>query len=147
MTERIWARVDVGMLRDPKVRGLSPESKVIFLAAILHSREHLTDGHVTGRELRQMVADHLPQPMTNVSRAHHRLIRRVSFELLESGLFVTLNDTPLEYLIPAYGQWQETRATVEKRREDARQRAARYRRRNPHPRSLNGHGGLFGMPP
>ena len=51
---RLWARIDVGYFDNAKISDAldaSSNAVTMHLASILHSAQHLTDGHVSPRSM------------------------------------------------------------------------------------------------
>jgi hypothetical protein len=52
---KLWAGIEVDWFRNPQVRRLSSDAKLLFIAARLYASEHLTDGRIE-RDAVEMIA-------------------------------------------------------------------------------------------
>jgi hypothetical protein len=73
-----WVKIDIGYLRHPKLSGLPTDAKVLHLASILWTAEHLTDGHVPHRSLTDL---------SQIADIHPRWAKRRAATLVEAGLW------------------------------------------------------------
>ena len=56
--KRLWAKIDLGYFSNPKVADVLDESTdavCMHIASILHSGQHLTDGHVSPRAMQRAI--------------------------------------------------------------------------------------------
>lgn len=112
-----WVKIDTSYLSHPKIVGLHEQSKLLHLASILWTAEHLTDGDIPVSALRAVVDRASIAPRW----AGHRVAELVSrglWDELASGWhvhdFETHNRT-------------STRAFVERERESWADRQRRHR--------------------
>ena len=101
-----YANLDDNFADHPKIAGLSDAAFRLHVAGICYSARHLTDG--------LLAADEAP-------RLVRRFRKAALNELLDRGLWDRVLDGA--YAIHDYLDWNPSRATVEKRREDARKAA------------------------
>jgi hypothetical protein len=97
--------------RHPKVLKVSPAARWLWFAAICHAREHETDGRVD-REAIDTLGVPRPWPLVG--------------QLLASRMF---EEDGEGYRVPGFEDWQETRAEIEERRQETRERVAEFRRK------------------
>lgn len=101
-----WIKLDVNFLRNPKIIRLSDDAKLLYVAALCYSADHLTDGFI-------------------VNEAMHSLGKSENIdELIEKGLLYFTIDG---YQIHDYLEHQESRKKVLAQRESAKNRLAKYR--------------------
>jgi len=95
-----WAAIDVDLLTDPKIVGLTAAERVAYLGSILWTTKHLTDGHVPRAALAACGAN-----------------RKQAEKFVSLGLWERLDDG---YVLAAWHKWQKPRdvwqATLESRR-------------------------------
>ena len=120
---RTWVKLDVGYLSHPKVIGLHQSAKLLHLASILWTAEHLTDGYVTPKALRELSES---VPIAVRWRGHH------ASALVEAGLWDPVPAPTGGWLVHDFTEHNasSTRAAVEKSREQVRERVARHRSRD-----------------
>ena len=86
-----WAAIDVDLLTDPKIVGLTTAERLAYVASILWTTKHLTDGHVPTAAL----------GVCGVTRK-------------QAQKFVTLHlwehDEDGGYVLTAWHKWQKPRA-------------------------------------
>lgn len=116
-----YAKVDVRLLRHPKLLDLSPGCLLLYLASVLWSVEHLSDGHIPATAL---------DPLGQAARVPTRWRRRYATQLVECGLW---HSVPVEqggWQVHDFDDWQLSKHEVaERRAADAeRQRRSRARR-------------------
>lgn len=106
-----WVRIDDGFISHPKTLQLSHKAIVLHLTGLTHCATHLTDGVVDKTAMRMLLAT-------------ARVTKKALTELLELEMW---SDQGKEYVIHDYLEYQESRATVLKRRADATDRKRRQR--------------------
>ena len=106
-----WFRVDDGFYSHPKVLALSPEAVTLWVRAGSYCGKHLTDGYV-GKEALYLLR----------AEDDHAL------ELVSAGLWIKAVNG---YQFHDWADYQDTRDTVEKRRESWRKRQNRHRNGSP----------------
>lgn len=113
-----WVKLDVSYLRNPKVRGLcSDKHRLLHLASILWTAEHLTDGYVPASALPELCQAASIGPSYRV-RAAQALVRQQLWEQAADG-----------WIVHDFAEWNaaSTREEVQRRREQWRQRQRRRR--------------------
>lgn len=118
-----WAKVDVGYLSHPKLLGLPPPAKLLHLASILWTAEHLTDGYVPARALLEL---------SRSVPTHSRHTRGYVQQLVDRALWDVVPEPAGGWIVHDFADHNasSTRAAVEKAREQTRDRVARYRARD-----------------
>ena len=114
-----WVKVEQSYLRHPKVARLSPEAKLLHLASILWTAEHLQDGYVPATALRQLCDD---VPIASRWRRHYAVA------LVSAGLWDEVEDGWIVHDFDEHNH-SSTRAVVEQERAATRERVRRYRKR------------------
>lgn len=109
--------IDVSYLRHPKLRGVSGPARLLHLASILWTAEHLTDGFVPVTALRQLYDD------ANIAARHGQ---RHVVELTTGRLWEQATDGFLVHDFADHN-WSSTRAVVEANRLANRERQRRKR--------------------
>lgn len=117
-----WVKLDIAYLRHPKLLGLAPAARLMHLASILWTAEHLTDGYVP------------PGALLDISRtapAHSRHTRHYVQELMERGLWDPVPPPTGGWVVHDFAEHNaaSTRAAVEQSRAQTRDRVARHRAR------------------
>jgi hypothetical protein len=117
-----WAKVDVAYLSHPKLLGLAPQAKLLHLASILWTAEHLTDGYVPARALLEL---------SRSVPTHSRHTGGYVQQLCERGLWDPVVGAQGGWVVHDFTEHNEaaTRAAVERTREQTRDRVARFRAR------------------
>jgi hypothetical protein len=115
-----WVKVDTGYLAHPKLLGLHPSAKLLHLASILWTAEHLTDGYVPPKALRELSES---VPIAVRWRGHH------ASALVDAGLWDVVEPPTLGWVVHDFTEHNAaaTRAAVERNRELTRDRVARHR--------------------
>ena len=101
-----YAPVDTNLFSDPKIRGLSPGAKLLFVAALLDSNKELSDG-----KLKRSDADHLTR-LVNVKTTCRA-------ELLGAGLWL---ETESGFEIVGFLDHNKSKAERKKAATDAKAR-------------------------
>lgn len=112
-----WVKVDVAYLRNPKMRAVSPDARLLHLASILWTAEHLTDGILPRAVLRDLA---------DTAQIDRRWASRRALELVGARLW----DDACEAWIVHDFAWHNptsTRANVEHERQLSRDRMRRWR--------------------
>lgn len=124
MSDR-WAKLDVGYLSHPKVARLHPSAKLLHVASILWTAEHLTDGYVPAKALRTLSET---VPIAVRWRQHH------ASALVQAGLWDVAPAPREGWLVHDYAEHNHaaTRAAVERSRLVTRERVRRLRQREAH---------------
>ena len=115
-----WAKIDTSWLRNPKVAPLCDQAKLLHVASILWTAEHLTDGYIAATSLRQL-CDSVPIGQ------RWQLLR--AQQLSEAGLWDPVPEPRGGWVIHDYTVHNKaaTRANVERNRELSRQRMETWR--------------------
>lgn len=95
-----WVAIDAAILRNPKVAQLSPKARVLFVAALCHSADGLTDGLVGKASVGRLLGE------AGATRGHLS-------ELVRVGLVERCDDG---WRIPSYLDWNPDRAWWERKR-------------------------------
>ena len=103
---RNYAPIDTNLFGDPKIRGLSPGAKLLFVAALLDCNREMTDG-----QLKRSDADHLAR-LVNVRNSSRT-------ELLTAGL---LRETATGFEVVGFLGHNKSRAERAKAAADAKVR-------------------------
>jgi hypothetical protein len=120
-----WVKVDVGYMSHPKVLGLHANAKLLHIASILWTAEHLTDGYVPPRALRELSES---VPIAVRWRAHH------ASALVAAGLWDEADSRVGGWVVHDFAEHNRssTREIVEREREQTRERVERWRARSSH---------------
>lgn len=115
-----WVKLDVGYFSHPKLMGLHPSARLLHLRSILWTAEHLTDGYVPPKALRQLSED--------VAIAS-RWRKHWAEALVTKGLWDLVDPPAGGWVVHDFTDHNRTstREYVEKEREAARVRQARHR--------------------
>lgn len=113
-----WIAIAVRHARDPKVQGLSPGARCLWLDALCWSGEQEADGRIPGN-LRE-ISGHRDA----------RTVDRLTQSLLDRGLWIRTPDGGLAVPFDAYNRWQVTHDQRESQRAKERERQARWRARH-----------------
>lgn len=134
---RTWVKLDVGYLSHPKLLGLHHAAKLLHLASILWTAEHLTDGYITPIALRELSES---VPIAVRWRKHH------ASALVTAGLWDPVPEPRGGWIVHDFAEHNpgSTRAAVELAREQTRERVARHRARE-HGLFVVGNGVTDGM--
>ncbi len=118
-----WVKLDTSYLRNPKVAPLHPAAKLLHVASILWTAEHLTDGYVPPTALRTLCDD---VPIAVRWRRHH------ASALMRAGLWEPVVGTGGGWMVHDFvtHNHTSTRAYVERERELAAERMRRMRERS-----------------
>lgn len=106
----MWVRIETRMPDDPAVDGLSDGAFRLYVAALCHCQEHLTDGYVSADRVGRLMPRFKPSYVD---------------ELVSRGLWA--DDLPGGYTVRNFTAYQRDREYWLKEREKAaeRQRVAR----------------------
>lgn len=104
-----WVRLDDNFADHPKVIGLSDAAFRLFITGLCYSNRQLTDGIIPYRMVQAWVGEDPTKP---------------SDELEDQDLWARVDSG---FLILSYSEYQPTRDEVERKREQAKERLARYR--------------------
>ena len=104
-----WVRLDDNFADHPKIIALSDTAFRLFITGLCYSNRQLTDGVIPYRMVQAWVGDNPEKP---------------SDELEDQDLWARVETG---FLILSYSEYQPTRDEVEKKREQVKQRLARYR--------------------
>jgi hypothetical protein len=117
-----WAKVHTQYLSHPKLLGLTPPAKLLHLASILWTAEHLTDGYVAPNALLE-VSRHVP--------THPRHTRTYVQQLVDRALWDVVPEPQGGWIVHDFTVHNaaNTRAAVELARQRTRDRVARHRAR------------------
>jgi hypothetical protein len=115
-----WVKLDVGYFSHPKVVGLHPSAKLLHIASILWSAEHLTDGYVPSRALHRLVT------IASLHTQHRATYARW---LVDAGLWDECDPSIGGWIVHDFAEHNHssTRAAVEHSRELTRKRVERWR--------------------
>lgn len=115
-----WAKIDTSWLRNPKVAPLHPTAKLLHVASILWTAEHLTDGYIAATSLRQL-CDSVPIGV------RWQLLR--AQQLVDAGLWEPVPEPHAGWVVHDYTAHNRaaTRANVERNRELSRKRMQEWR--------------------
>jgi hypothetical protein len=102
----MWVKIDNGLPDHPKVIGLSDAAFRLYVTGICYSSRFLTDGNLPEAALRRLGGAEAAQ------------------ELVKAGL---LAETSGGAQIASYGEYQQSKETVEAKKEANRKRVTRYR--------------------
>ena len=105
-----WIALDCGLFRHRKLENLDARSALLWIAALLHCGDELTDGHVSTAAMRRLHVE------TRSSSRHTGLL--VAAGLLEG-------DGP--WNIPGYLDWNPPREHVELKRAQGAERTRQHR--------------------
>ena len=103
---KMWVKIDNGLPDHPKVIGLSDAAFRLYVTGICYSSRFLTDGELSSAVLRRLGGAEAAQ------------------ELVKAGL---LAETAGGAQIASYGEYQQSKETVEAKKEANRKRVTRYR--------------------
>ena len=106
-----WVRLDDNFADHPKVIGLSDTAFRLFVTGLCYSNRHLTDGLVPYQMVNAWVGDDPMKP---------------SDELEDQNLWERVDKG---FLIRSYDEYQPTRDSVEAKRQQNKERLARFRER------------------
>lgn len=130
-----YVTLDCNLYRNPKVRalgnsGVGRDARGLYIAAIMYARENLTDG---------IIHDHV---LTDLDPALSPVQARKAVLLLVCcGLLKRRKGRNSGWIIPDYGNHQQTKEEVESDRQAARERKRRQRDREKSRRDdRDGHG-------
>lgn len=110
----LYAAIDVGFPDDPKVVDAGDIAELVYLRCVLRARGSLTDGVIDRRVLSRW--------LVGIRGPHGKHMDR----LVEVGLLCT-HDAGWCIPLNAWKKWNPTKAEVEQKREDEKQRKADYR--------------------
>jgi hypothetical protein len=105
-----WIRLEDTFFTHPKIASLSAEAKVLHLAGLCYSSQHLTDGYIPSEVVPILLR-----------RNHQRALNL----LTSAGLWHTSSDGAFQ--IHGYLDYQTSRAQVEKIKETTRKRVEKHR--------------------
>lgn len=116
-----WVKIDTSWLRNPKVAPLCDQARLLHLASILWTAEHLTDGYVPASALRGLCED------VGIGLRARQLRAQ---QLTAAGLWELVPEPRDGWIIHDYTVHNRavTRANVERNREQSRVRMERSRR-------------------
>ncbi len=103
-----WVRIHDGALTHPKIIGMSDKSFRLWVFGLSYAQQHLTDGYVPAEAI---------QP--RLKRACDDLVSRRLWDVAERG-----------FVIHDYLQWNDSRAVVSAKRDEAKGRMAHARVRS-----------------
>ena len=106
-----WIKLDDSFPNHPKIRKAGPEASWLYVAALCHSGQFLTDGFID--------ADMVPM-LTSI-----KALKKAIESLVRNKLWIEVKGG---YQINSFEDYQRTRGQVERERERARERQARSRR-------------------
>lgn len=111
--------ISTSYLRHPKLAGIGHAAKLLHLASILWTAEHLTDGYLPPNALDQLVFD------LRLARNKRSILCR---SLIDHGLW---DELPVGWRVHDFEQWNRssTREVVEANRAAAAERQRRHRAR------------------
>ena len=104
-----WVRIHDGATRHQKLSGLSDKAFRMWIEGLSHAQEGLTDGFIVGRSLRSFVV---------------RATAKATTELVDAGLWCRQDNG---YQIHDYLDWNDSKAEITKKRDDARGRVRLHR--------------------
>jgi hypothetical protein len=115
-----WVKLDVAYFGHPKLLGLHDKGKLLHVASILWTAEHLTDGYVPERALSELSAR---------VELHPSKRRAMARNLVERGLWDEVPPPRGGWIVHDFAEHNlaSTREYVERERELTRQRVARHR--------------------
>lgn len=111
----LYARFDCGMPRDPKMSRAGALGRLIYMEAVMYSKENMTDGVIERVALAHFTVDIDAKTKT---RELNRLAKLGALEQMKNG-----------WRIPSdvWCRWNSTKEQVEQKRADAAARKAQYR--------------------
>lgn len=106
-----WAKLDDNLPNNPKIVGLTPTARWLFICGICYSARNLTDGALTGRTVKVLLAE------ASASKKHVE-------ELFAAGLWDRAGDG---FLIHDYLEYNPRKDEVLEERAKAKERMRRLR--------------------
>ena len=110
-----WVRIHDGALRNLKISALSDGAFRLWVAGLAHAQEHLTDGEIRREHLKMLTAKTTTKTVAELTTP------------VASNRAPLWEVTELGYQIHDYGQWNDTRDVVIRKRDEKRTRIARWR--------------------
>jgi hypothetical protein len=112
-----YIHLDTALFTNPKILAVGKDARDLYIGALMWSRENLTDGVIPRSVL------HLLDPTIKDAAT----ARRLATKLVDKGLMEGLRGSNGHLTIRDYGDYQQTKAEVERAREQAKDRQRRWR--------------------
>ena len=110
----MWTKISDDFFRHPKVVSAGRDARDLYLVALAHCNEHLTDGFVAATYLRRLAAD---AEIDDAPASAHRLVEVGLWEEAEGG-----------WRVHGFADYNPTRAEVEAERAKTAERVGNWRK-------------------